>query len=43
MKEQPNPIENMLPEKVKENYQFWPETIYYIYGLIYENLKRATK
>ena len=43
MKEYPNLNENMLPEKVKENYWFWPETMYYICGIIYENLKWATK
>ena len=38
-----NPLEDLLPEEVKDRYRFFPETIYDICKLLAPQLKRKTK
>ena len=43
LKDRSNPLENYLPDVVKEKYRFLPQTIYDLCGLIGGALKRRTK
>ena len=43
LKDRSNPLENLLPNQVKSQYRFFPQTIYEICKIVRPCIERATK